>query len=236
MGPASLALLRAAGKQYARQPTNVVLFVILPPLFVLALGAAMSTFSDVLGGNLTERTSTALAALWAAALLSGSASFFIVSASRGADERLVIAGMQRHAVEVAHAAGAATMAAAAGTTGVVILVVSTDIASPVHLLAAVVLGATAYAATGIALAFVIRGDLEGSFVIILLFMFDAFIAGPLGGADGFWPNLFPLHHPSELVVDAALNADVSAGRYLWSAGYTVLLVGVAAAAHKRRLA
>jgi len=236
MGPASLALLRAAGKQYARQPTNVVLFVILPPLFVLALGAAMSTFSDVLGGNLTERTSTALAALWAAALLSGSASFFIVSASRRADERLVIAGMQRGAVEVAHAAAATIMASAAGTTGFAIVVMTSDIARPVHLLAAVVVGATAYAAVGVALAFVIRGDLEGSFVIILVFMFDAFIAGPLGGADGFWPNLFPLHHPSELVVDAALNADVSAARYLWSAGYTLLLIGVAAAAHKRRLA
>ena len=236
MGPASLALLRAAGKQYARQPTNLVLFVILPPLFVLALGAAMSTFSDVLGGNLTERTSTALAALWAAALLSGSASFFIVSASRRADERLVIAGMQRGAVEVAHAAAATIMASAAATTGFAIVVVTTDIASPVHLLAAVVVGATAYAAAGVALAFVIQGDLEGSFVIILLFMFDAFIAGPLGGADGFWPNLFPLHHPSELVVDAALNADVSAARYLWSAGYTLLLIGTAAAAHRRRLA
>jgi len=139
-------------------------------------------------------------------------------------------------VEVAHAAAATIMASAAATTGFAIVVVTTDIASPVHLLAAVVVGATAYAATGVALAFVIRGDLEGSFVIILLFMFDAFIAGPLGGADGFWPNLFPLHHPSELVVDAALNADVSAGRYLWSAGYTLLLIGIAAAAHRRRLA
>ena len=165
-----------------------------------------------------------------------SASFFIVSASRRADERLVIAGMQRGAVEVAHAAAATIMASAAGTTGFAIVVMTTDIASPVHLLAAVVVGATAYAAVGVALAFVIRGDLEGSFVIILVFMFDAFIAGPLGGADGFWPNLFPLHHPSELVVDAALNADVSAARYLWSAGYTLLLIGVAAAAHKRRLA
>lgn len=235
MAPASLAVLRAAGKQYARQPTNVVLFVVLPPLFVLALGAAISTFSDVLGGNLTERTSTALASLWAAALLSGSAAFFIVSASRTADERLVIAGMQRRAVVVAHATGAAIMAAAAGTAGFAIVLLTTDIASPVHLLAAVVIGATAYSAAGVALAFVIRGDLEGSFVIILLFMFDAFIAGPLGGADGFWPNLFPLHHPSQLVVDAALNAEVSAERYVWSASYTVLLVGVAAMAHKWRL-
>ena len=119
-------------------------------------------------------------------------------------------------------------------TGFAIVVLSTDIASPVHVLAAVVIGASAYAATGVALAFVIRGDLEGSFVIILLFMFDAFIAGPLGGADGFWPNLFPLHHPSELVIDAALNADVEAGRYLWSVGYTVLCVGIAVAVHKRR--
>lgn len=143
--------------------------------------------------------------------------------------------MPRRAVQVGHSTGAAMVAVGAGTAGFSIVVLTTEIASPVHLWAAVVVGATAYSAAGLALAFVIRGDLEGSFVIILLFMFDAFIAGPLGGADGFWPNLFPLHHPSELVVDAALNADVEVGRYLWSAGYTTLLVGIAAAAHKRSL-
>lgn len=235
MSSPSMAVLRAAGLQYARQPINIALFLILPPLFVLALGAAMSTFSDVLGGNLTERTATALAALWAAALLAGSASFFLISASRRADERLLIAGLRPSALEFAHALGAVILAAAAGSIGFGFVMATNDIASPVHAWAAIVLGALAYEGLGIALAFLIRGDLEGSFVIILVFMFDAFVAGPVGAASGFWPNLFPLHHPSQLVVDAALSSEVDVARYAWSIAYTFVLLGVAALAHRRRL-
>ncbi len=70
-------------------------------------------------------------------------------------------------------------------------------------------------------------------MIILVFMFDAFVAGPVGAASGFWPNLFPLHHPSHLVVDAALNPDVDVARYGWSVAYTFVLLGVAALSHRR---
>jgi hypothetical protein len=235
MSSPSIAVLRAAGLQYARQPINIALFIILPPLFVLALGAAMSTFSDVLGGNLAERTATALAALWAAALLAGSASFFLIGTSRRADERLLIAGLRPGALESAHALGAIVLAVVAGSVGFGFVMATTEIASPMHVWAAIVLGALAYEGVGIALAFGIRGDLEGSFVIILLFMFDAFVAGPLGGASGFWPHLFPLHHPSQLVVDAAVNPDVDGARYVWSIAYTLLLLGLAGLAHRRRL-
>jgi hypothetical protein len=63
------------------------------------------------------------------------------------------------------------------------------VASSVDLWAAIVLGALAYEGLGFALAFFISGDLEGLFVIILVFMLDAFVAGPVGGASGLWPNL-----------------------------------------------
>ena len=234
MSSPSVEVLRAAGRQYARQPVNIALVLILPPLFVLALGAAMSTFSDVLGGNLTERTATALGALWAGALVAGSASFFLIGASRRADDRLVIAGIRPLALGLAHAAGAGILAIAAGTIGFGFVMVTTDIASPADLWLGIVLGALAYEGLGITLAFLVHGDLEGSFLIILVFMFDAFVAGPLGGASGFWPNLFPLHHPSQLVIDAAVNSDVDRALYAWSIGYTLVLLGLAALAHGRR--
>ena len=84
--------------------------------------------------------------------------------------------------------------------------------------------AFAYEALGITLAFFVRGDLEGSFLIILVFMFDAFVAGPLGGASGDWPNLFPLHHPSQIAVDAILDGNVDRTRYVWGFGYAAALL------------
>ncbi len=97
------------------------------------------------------------------------------------------------------------------------------------------LGAVAYEALGATIAFFIRGDLEGSFLLILVFMLDAFVAGPIGGASGFWPNLFPLHHPSQLVIDAVLHGDLDRTRYLWAAAYTAGLVVVSATVQTRGL-
>ena len=229
------AVLRATGRQYIRQPANIALLLVLPPLFVLAFASALSTFSNVLGGNLNESAGAGLGALWAAALLSGSASYFLLSASRRADERLLIAGLSPVTLDAAHALGGAALAAVAGTVGFAIVVATQDVASPLDLWLAIMLGALAYEALGITLASFVRGDLEGSFLIILVFMFDAFVAGPLGGATGGWPNLFPLHHPSQIVVDAVLHGNVNRTRYLWGLGYTAALMAISVTTHARKL-
>lgn len=234
MSSPTMEVLKASGKQYGRQPINLVLLAVLPPLFVLALGKAFSTFSDVLGGNVSERQGSAMAALWAASLLAASAAFFVLNASRRADERLLVAGLKPAALESAHGAAGAILASATATIGFLVVLLTYDVASPLYLWLGIVLGAIAYEALGAAIAFVVRGDLEGSFVIILIFMLDAFVAGPLGGASGFWPNLFPLHHPSQIVMDAAVHSDVDVSRFWWAAGYALLLAGLAALAHRRK--
>ena len=234
MTSASVAVLRATGRQYARQPINIALLLILPPLLVLAFASALSTFSNVLGGNLNESAGAGLGALWAAALLAGSASFFLLSASRRADERLLIAGLRPLTLNVAHAIGGGILAVVAGSVGFAMVIVTQDVASPIDLWLAIMLGAVAYEALGIMLAFFVRGDLEGSFLIILVFMFDAFVAGPLGGASGAWPNLFPLHHPSQIAVNAILDGNVDRTRYLWGFGYAAVLLVLSIAIRARR--
>lgn len=63
-------------RQYVREPVNLALLLLLPPLFIIAMSGAISTFSDVLGGNVGERAGTGLSGLWAASILTGVASFF----------------------------------------------------------------------------------------------------------------------------------------------------------------
>lgn len=234
MSAPTTEVLRAVFRQYARQPVNIALLIILPPLFILALAGALGTFSDVLGGNLRERSGAAIAAVWSASLLAASAAFFLVSGSRRADERLRIAGLRMGALNTAHAVGGALLALITGSIGFIVVMLTQDVASPIELWLAIFFGALAYEALGVALAFIISGDLEGSFVIILVFMLDAFVAGPLGGATGGWTNLFPLHHPSQVAVDATLHTDVELGRFGWTIGYTALLLAVSAALHSRR--
>lgn len=235
MATATLEVLKATGKQYGRQPINLFLLLILPPLFVLALGRAFSTFSDVLGGNVSERQGAAMAAVWVAALLAGSAAFFVLSASRRADERLIVAGLRPVALEGAHAIAGAVLAIGAGTIGFLVVVATNEVSSPSYLWLAIIAGALAYEALGVGIAFLVNGDLEGSFVIILVFMLDAFVAGPLGGPSGFWPNLFPLHHPSQIAIQAVVQAEVDATKLWWAAVYPLLLIMGAALARARRL-
>jgi hypothetical protein len=45
----STAVLRATGLQYVRQPINLALLLILPPLFVIAFASTLSSFSNSLG-------------------------------------------------------------------------------------------------------------------------------------------------------------------------------------------
>jgi len=78
----------------------------------------------------------------------------------------------------------------------------------------------------VALAWFIEGDLEGSFVIILVFMLDAFVGGPLGGGSGFFAGLFTVHFPSEIAVASMLGTSYKVEWLVWSGIYLALLAGV----------
>jgi hypothetical protein len=216
----------ANARQYARQPINLVLLALIPPLFIIAMSSAIGTFSDVLGGNLGERAGTALAGLWAASLLAGAATFFILRTSIRADGRLVAAGLPPSSLGMAHAATAVVLATLTTSVSFSMLVLTQDVADPLDLFVAILLAALVYAAIGAALAWFIEGDLEGSFVIILVFMLDAFVGGPLGGGGGFFAGLFPVHFPSEIAVASMLGTAYKAEWLAWSGIYLALLAGV----------
>lgn len=216
----------ANARQYSRQPINLVLLALIPPLFIIAMSSAIGTFSDVLGGNLGERAGTGLAGLWAASLLTGAATFFILRTSVRTDGRLVAAGLRPSSLGLAHATTAVALAVLTTSVSFSMLMLTQDVADPVDLFAAILLAALVYAAIGVALAWFIEGDLEGSFVIILVFMLDAFVGGPLGGGSGFFAGLFPVHFPSEIAVAAMLGGSYRAEWFIWSGLYLALLAGV----------
>ena len=234
MSTPTVEALKATGRQYVRQPVNIALLFILPPLFVLGLSGAIATFSGVLGGNLGQRSGSAIGALWAGSLLAASAAFFLLRGSRQADDRLLVAGLGRPVLYATHGLAGAVLGIGSGTVGFLVVLVTQNIASPIDFWLAIVAGALAYEAMGATLAFFVDDDLAGSFIIILVFMLDAFVAGPLGGAEGFWPNLFPLHHPSQIAVDAALTEGVDRLRYGWAAIYLLVVLAGAGLAHVRR--
>lgn len=224
-GP-TFEVVGVSAKAYVRQPMNLVLLVIVPPLFIIAMSSAISTFSDVIGGNLGERAGTGLAGLWAAALLTGAATFFVLRTSLRADARLVVAGLSRRALVAAQSVSAMSLALVTATVSFAMLLGTQDVADPLSLFGAIFLSALIYAAIGVSLAWFVEGDLEGSFVIILIFMLDAFVGGPLGGGEGVIANLFPVHFPSEIAVAAMLGTDYSVVWFAWGIAYLAVLASI----------
>lgn len=221
-GPAEEVIV-ANVRQYVREPVNLALLLIIPPLFIIAMSGALSTFSEVLGGNLGERAGAAVAGLWAAAVLTGVASFFLSLASARVDGRLILAGVRRGAIGVAH--GFVTVVVAALTTlvSLAILLATQEVGQAEVLFAAIFVGALIYGSLGSLLSVYIHGDLEGSFVIILVFMLDAFVGGPLASGSGLLVELFPVHFPSRIAVSAMLDTPIEQSWWLWSGIYLVAL-------------
>ena len=236
MSTATQEVIVANARQYVREPVNLALLLIIPPLLILAMSGALSTFSEVLGGNLGVRAGAGLAGLWAASILAGVASFFLSLASARVDGRLILAGLRPGAVGAAH--GAVTILVAFLTTliSVSMLLATQDVARLEALFAAILMASLIYGSIGSLLSVYIHGDLEGSFVIILIFMLDAFVGGPLAAGKGVFADLLPVHFPSEITVAAMVGSPMEGSWWLWSAVYlSVVAVPATVAVIKRRV-
>jgi hypothetical protein len=221
-------------RQYVREPVNLALLLIVPPLFIIAMSGAISTFSNVLGGNLGVRAGTGLSGLRAAAILTGVASFFLALASARVDGRLIIAGLRPAGVAAGHALVTVAIAFMTTAISVVILLSTQEVAKLDTLFAAIFLASLIYGAIGFLLSVYVHGDLEGSFVIILIFMLDAFVGGPLASGQGLMADLMPVRYPSEIAVAAMAGLPVQAEWWLWSGLYLVAMAVPASIAIIRR--
>ena len=236
MSSAAQEVIYASGRQYVREPVNLFLLVLIPPLLIIAMSGAISTFSNVIGGNLGERAGTGLSGLWAAAILTGVASFYLSLAGARVDGRLVLAGLSRAAVAVAHGSVTAAIALLTTAISVTMLLATQDVGDPLGLFLAILLASLIYGSMGSLLSVYVKGDLEGSFVIILVFMLDAFVGGPLASGRGLVVELFPVHFPSQIAVAAMLDAPVSQSWWLWSGLYLAAVLVPALIAMLRRRA
>src|SRR6516164_1092642 len=80
-------------REQLRAPLTLVLLVAIPVFFVLIFASVLGEFSKELGGSLQARSATAISDDCAAAFLSGTLAFFMVSSSRSADRRLAAAAI-----------------------------------------------------------------------------------------------------------------------------------------------
>jgi hypothetical protein len=197
LAPTSSSFVR----EQLRAPLTLVLLVAIPAFFVLIFASVLGEFSKALGGTLVSRSATAISAGWAAAFLSGTLAFFMVSSSRGADRRLAAAGLGAARVAGSRIAAALVLGVIVSGVAFITLWLRSGIGHPWHAAVAIFAFAAIYIGIGAILGAFVSGPLEGSLLVILVFSLDAF-SGPqmTGGAIGAFT---PTYHAANLLIAAA---------------------------------
>jgi hypothetical protein len=174
-------------REQLRAPFTLALLIIVPVLFVVAAAGVLSDFASVLGGSLAGAAAATLAAGWAAAFISGTLGFFQAASSHGADRRLAQAGLGPAHVAASRIAASVGLAIVAAAAAFVALIVRVDVAHPWHAAVAVLAFALLYLAIGVLIGSVVSDPLEGSLLVVFVFLLDAF-AGPgmSGGSAPLW--------------------------------------------------
>ena len=171
---AALPTAVAFTREHLRAPLTLVLLVLIPVFFVLIFASVLGDFAKALGGTLAAQSATAISAGWAAAFLSGTLAFFQISSSRGADRRLSSAGLGPWRVASARIAAALAMGITVSAVAFVTLWARSGIGHPLHAAVAILSFAIIYIGLGALVGVLVKGALEGSLLIVLLFSLDAF--------------------------------------------------------------
>lgn len=169
-----------------RAPFVLVMLIVTPALFVFTAAGALSEFAAALGGALGGDAAVALSAGWAAALVSGLLGFFQAASSRSADRRLIVAGLPAARVALSRVAASAALAVIAAATAFAALELRAPAAHPWHAAAAVLAFAALYLAIGVIVGSVVTAPLEGSLVVVFVFLLDAFAGPGMSGSPAVW--------------------------------------------------
>jgi hypothetical protein len=164
-------------REQLRAPFTLALLVAIPALFVISAAGVLSDFASVLGGSLAGDAAVALSAGWAAAFISGALGFFQAASSRGADRRLALAELGPARVALSRIVASVGVAFIAATAAFIALLLRVDVAHPLHAAVAVLAFALLYLAIGVLVGSLIAAPLEGSLLVVFIFLLDAF-AGP----------------------------------------------------------
>jgi hypothetical protein len=211
-------------REQLRAPFTLALIITVPVLFVIAAAGALSDFADALGGKLAGDAAVALGAGWAAAFLSGALGFFSAVSAHGADRRLSLSGLGPARVAVSRIGAALLLALIAATAAFAALELRAPVAHPAHAAVAIFGFALLYVAVGVLVGSLIQAPLEGSLVVVFIFLLDAFTGPGMSGSVPVWAIS---QKPASMLIAAGMG-DTSPGGDWIRVGFVVIAALLAA--------
>ncbi|HEX6206789.1 MAG TPA: ABC transporter permease [Actinomycetota bacterium] len=215
--------------EYARRPINLILLVVVPVVFVALSAGVVADFAKLLGADGEGAALESVTAGWAAAFLAGMAGFFHVGSSRNADRRLALAGMNTRRILAARLASGLVLALVAAGGALAALAFRTGIADVPRTLGATVMFAVVYLGIGAAVGAAVRDEVNGSLVVLFVWLLDVFLGPAMGRTDAFLTRLFPTHFVTLVMTDAATGHAGSLGDLGAALAWTSGAIGLAAA-------
>jgi hypothetical protein len=196
----TLVFVRRFLSDYVRNPVNLVLLAVVPTVFVIVVGGSIADFAKLLNGPGGPAVQTATAG-WAAAFLSGIAMYFQTAATRDTDRRLVIAGLAPRRLVAARLLTGITLAVLASAAALASLAVRTGIDHPARVVAGTLMFAVIYVAIGAAVGSFVSNPVNGTVMVMFVWIFDVFFGPVMGAADRLATRALPTHFVTLWMVD-----------------------------------
>ncbi len=165
------------------------------------------------------------AGLSAITLITGFVVFAAVRRSLPFDRRLVLSGYRPAALIAAKTNAALAQAIAIGAYAAVVILFYWRPPGLWTIALAFMLGAATYAAFGLLIGVLVRGDLEGFFLIIMISLLDTFFQNPVDNPLANKPILefFPSYAPTQFAAAGAFHHQVLPGMVALSLAWTAAL-------------
>jgi hypothetical protein len=185
---------------YARNPVNLLLLAVVPVAFVVVVAGTMANAAKLLGGTGGPAVETATAG-WAAAFLAGIAMYFQTAATRDTDRRLVIAGLPASRLVLARLLTGLSLAVLASTAALLALTARTGIDHPARVIGGTLMFAIIYIAIGAAVGALARNPINGTVIVLFVWILDVFFGPTMGAADRIATRALPTHFVTLWMVD-----------------------------------
>ncbi len=214
-------------RDYARRPLNVVLLLVVPVAFVALSAGVIVDFAAILGSLADLGSLEAATAGWAAALLAGIGGFFQVVGSRDADRRLAAAGSGTVAVVTARVTSGLALAGVATAGSLLALWWRAGIDDPGRTIAVTAMFALIYLGIGAAVGAVVHDELNGSLIVLFVWMFDMFLGPGFSGGDNPLMRVFPTHFPTLVILNLDSGHSSTATDLAYSTLWAIGALGAA---------
>jgi ABC-2 type transport system permease protein len=213
-----------------------ILLVLFVPAWYLLVGATITHVAARLRLRAIDATvvvdahnlTLITAGLSAITLITGFVVFAAVRRSLPFDRRLVLSGYRHGALITAKTNAALVQAIGIGIYAAVVMLAFWRPSGLWAIAVAFILGAATYAAFGLLIGVLVRGDLEGFFLIIMISLLDTFLENPVDNPLANHPLLqfFPSYGPTQFAAAGAFHhqalASMAALSLAWTAAFALL--------------